>query len=47
MDETLELGIRAQMYKKVAHYVKPKRKAGVQANAGPTFVDFLKSVNAA
>lgn len=27
MDETAELGIRAQMYKELAQYVAPKRKA--------------------
>jgi hypothetical protein len=47
MDETADLALRAQMYKELAHYVAPKRKAiEVQADAGPTFVDFLKSVSA-
>ena len=27
MDETAELGLRAQLYKELAHYIAPKRKA--------------------
>src|SRR5215211_8394308 len=27
MDENAELGLRAQMYKELAHYIAPKRKA--------------------
>jgi hypothetical protein len=47
MDATLEIGIRAQMYKELAQYVPPKRKAvEVQADFRESYVDALKAVNA-
>jgi hypothetical protein len=47
MDETADLSFRGQMYKELAQYVAPKRKAvEMQADAGITLVDRLKAVNA-
>lgn len=47
MDEKVDLGIRAQMFKELAQYVAPKRKAvEVQADVGLSFIDVLKRVNA-
>ncbi len=46
MDETIEIGIRAQMYKELAQYVASKRKAiGVKGEAGQSFIDALREAN--
>jgi hypothetical protein len=47
MDENADLSIRAQMYKELAQYVAPKRKAvEMKAGLGLTWVDVLKEINA-
>ncbi len=46
MDETAELSIRAQMYKELAQYVAPKRKAiEVSGEAGQSFIDAIREAN--
>jgi hypothetical protein len=43
MDENTELSLRAQMYKELAQYVAPKRKAiEVRDEAGQSFIDALR-----
>jgi hypothetical protein len=47
MDENAEPSLRAQMYKELAQYVAPKRKAvEMKADLGLTWIDILKEVNA-
>jgi hypothetical protein len=47
MDENTELSLRVQMYKELAQYVAPKRKAvEMKADLGLTWIDVLKEVNA-
>ena len=42
IDEKVEMSIRAQMYKELAQYVAPKRKAiEVRDEAGQSFIDAL------
>jgi hypothetical protein len=49
MDETIDLSIRAQMFKELAQYVAPKRKAlDMQADmnmAPPRFIINLSAAN--
>jgi hypothetical protein len=43
MDETVELSIRAQMYKELAQYVAPKRRAvEMQAEVGYSWIDAIR-----
>jgi len=43
MDETVELSIRAQMFKELAQYVAPKRKAvEIQAEGQFSLIDAIK-----
>ncbi len=45
MDEGAELSIRAQMYKELAQYVAPKRKAvEMQAEGQLSLVDVIRSI---
>jgi hypothetical protein len=46
MDERAELSIRAQMYKELAQYVAPKRKAvEMQAEGQLSLVDVIRAVD--
>jgi hypothetical protein len=46
VDETADLSIRAQMYKELAQYVAPKRKAiEVKGEEGQSFIDALREAN--
>jgi hypothetical protein len=46
MDETIEIGIRAQMYEELAQYGASKRKAiEVRSEAGQSFIDALREAN--
>jgi hypothetical protein len=44
MDETVDLSIRAQMYKELAQYVAPKRKAlDIGGGVGESFIDAIRA----
>lgn len=46
MDETKDLSIRAQMFKELAQYMAPKRKAvEMKAEGQLSFVDVIRSIN--
>ena len=46
MDETIEIGIRAQMYRELAQYGASKGKAiEVRSEAGQSFIDALRKAN--
>jgi hypothetical protein len=46
MDEAAELSIQAQMYKELAQYVAPKRKAiEVRGEDGQCFIDSIREAS--
>jgi hypothetical protein len=45
MDKTIEIGIRAQMYKELAQYVASKNAIEVSSEAGQSFIDMLREAN--
>ncbi|MGH8502637.1 MAG: hypothetical protein ACREVE_09220 [Gammaproteobacteria bacterium] len=44
MDQTVEVGVRAQMFKELAQYVAPKRKAvEMSGGVGLSFIDAIRA----